>query len=343
MPMIKLALAAAALSSAVATLCHAQDASAPVQSFAERPLQPPLSTTDRVRLAEARRVMTAIGDSVWPGWSAAPSAVLLVTPHREFLIWHPRPSADFERVGYDSLLRSDVHARPRQYGLTLLATFPAVGGVPTIVVGTAEQTGLRSTGWVVTLAHEHFHQLQTSRPEYYARVAALDLAGDDKTGMWMLNYPFPYASATVRAKFGTLAGALRAAVADTVRANHERHAAAIAKARSDLRAALPERDFRYLDFQVWQEGIARYTEYAVARLAAARYEPSDAFRALPDAEPFAVVADRLRRQILETASVSLADERTAIYPVGAALGLWLDRADPSWRTRYFERMLTLER
>jgi len=301
-----------------------------------------LSTVDRVRLAEARRLIAALGDSVWPGWSAAPSAVLLVTPEREFLLWHARPSADFERVGHDSLLASDVYARPRKFPPTLLATFPAVGGVPTIVIGTAEQTGRRSTAWVLAIAHEHFHQWQTSQPEYHARVAALDLAGGDSTGMWMLNYPFPYTASAVSAEFDAVARALRVALRDSATANRERHARAIGDARRRLRAALAAPDQRYLEFQLWQEGIARYTEYGVARLAAARYQPSDAFRTLPDAEPFGLVADRLWREIVETESVSLTNQRIAFYPVGAALGLWLDRSDPTWRRRYLERMFSLE-
>src|SRR5512138_3671915 len=94
-----------------------------------------IAPDDRVRLAEAFRLADAIGDSIWPGWTAAPFAVLLVTPDRELLVRHPRPTADFTRVGYDSLLRSDVLARRRTLALDLLATFPAVAGVPTIVIG----------------------------------------------------------------------------------------------------------------------------------------------------------------------------------------------------------------
>ena len=304
--------------------------------------EPGLSTVDRVRLAEVRRLMANVADSVWPGWSAAPRALLLVTPAREFLIWHPRPSADFERIGYDSLLASEVHARPRQYAPTLLATFPAVGGVPTVVVGTAEQTGKRSTAWVLSIAHEHFHQLQTSRPGYYPAVAKLELSGGDETGMWMLNYPFPYSSSTVRERFDVLSQAVRNALRDTVGGNDQRHARLVERVRRELRAALAAPDHRYLDFQFWQEGIARYTELAVARLAAVRHRPDAAFSALPDVEPYAAVSERLEREILETESVSLASQRIAFYPVGAALGLWLDRADPSWRQRYFETLLTLE-
>ena len=158
----------------------------------------------------------------------------------------------------------------------------------------------------------------------------------------MLNYPFPYKSAEVSAEFDALARALRAALSDTSAGSGERHVRAVASARRRLKGVLAERDHRYLDFQLWQEGIARYTEVAVAELAASRYTPTPAFLALPDAEPFGVVAARLRREIVETESVSLTNERIAFYPVGAALGLWLDRAEPTWRRRYVERMLTLE-
>ena len=327
------------ISLAAPAVAHAQTVPA---ASAPSVAPPALASADRVRLAEVRRLMHALADSVWPGWSGAPTAVLLVTPAREYLIWHPRPSAEFERVGYDSLLASDIHARPRQFSPTMLATFPAVGGVPTVVVGTAEQTGKRSTAWVLTVAHEHFHQMQTSRPDYYGRVAGLELSGGDQTGMWMLNYPFPYASPVVTAPFDALASRLRTALRDTASTNHARHAAAVDSARRALRSVLAPADHRYLDFQLWQEGIARYTELALARLAAARYTPSAAFAALPDAEPFAVVAGRLQREVLETERVSLTNQRVAFYPVGAALGLWLDRTDPSWRQRYFERLLTLE-
>ncbi len=90
--------------------------------------QPVLSAIDRTRLAEAFRLGDQIGDRVWPRWSKAPFAVLLVTSDTEFLIRHPQPSADFTKLGYDALLKSDVYYRKRQYDTGLLATFPAVGG-----------------------------------------------------------------------------------------------------------------------------------------------------------------------------------------------------------------------
>src|SRR5690348_1118177 len=94
-----------------------------------------IPTADRVRLAEAFRLADQLGDSLWPGWSRAPFAVLLVTPEREFLVRHPSPPAGFTRVGYDSLLGSEVLSRPRVFPVGLLATFPISDATPVIVVG----------------------------------------------------------------------------------------------------------------------------------------------------------------------------------------------------------------
>ncbi len=301
-----------------------------------------LPADDRVRLAEARRLAGAIQDSVWPGWSTAPFAVLLVSDSLEFLLWHPRPSADFRVLGYDSLLASDVLARARTFPPNLLATFPAVGGVPTIVVGQPAKTGKNATAWVLTLLHEHFHQLQTSRAGYYTAVDSLQLARGDQTGMWMLNYPFPYDSLPIQRRFATLSEALAAAFADSANATAalRRYAAA----RRDLRAALGDADARYFAFQLWQEGVARYVEYASARAASRGYTPSASFTALPDYVPYAEVATRLHEQVLrELRAADLgANRRVSFYPVGAATALLLERITPGWKAGYLARLLTLE-
>ena len=126
-------------------------------------IQPQIPLDDRIRIAEAFRLGEELQEQVWKGWSEAPFAVLLVTPEYEFLIRHPRPSDDFTLLGDDTLLKSKVYYRKRQFAPNLLATFPAVGGISTIAVGALENTDAgNSTHWVATLLHEHFHQWQDS-------------------------------------------------------------------------------------------------------------------------------------------------------------------------------------
>jgi hypothetical protein len=312
--------------------------------FASTAVGQGLTGDDRIRLAETQRLARAIEDSVWPGWSSAPFAVLLVTDSLEFLVWHPRPSPDFQSLGYDSLLAAEVSVRPRQHAPNVLATFPAVGGVPTIVVGQPAKTGKNSTTWVLTLLHEHFHQLQMSRPGYFAAVDALHLSDGDQTGMWMLTYPFPYDSGSIQRHFAALAQVLlRTAFGDSggPTADALRGYGAMRRLlRDDLAAA----DARYLDFQLWQEGVARYVEYAAARAAARRYAPSPAFAALPDFVSYADAARALREQLLrELRTVDLGfKKRVTFYPIGAARALLLERTSPGWKEAYFTRLFTLD-
>jgi len=305
---------------------------------------PVLAEVDRVRLAEAFRLAEAVGNKLWPDWDKAPFAVLLVTPEHEFLIRHPKPSDDFAPLGDDALLKSKVWYRKRKFSPQLLATFPAVGGVPTIVIGRAEATAAKtSTPWVITLLHEHFHQLQNSQPRYYADVDALGLARGDQTGMWMLNHPFPYAE--VKDEFAALAKALAAAL--RARGQADDFATKFAdyvEARRKFRAELKGDDRKYLDFQVWQEGIARYTEYHIATLAATRNESTDAFRVLKDFTPYKEEAAAILKRIEQELDFVRLDrsKRDAFYAFGAAEGLVLDRARSDWRKRYFEKKFSLD-
>src|SRR5437764_14716144 len=90
--------------------------------------KPIIPEVDHIRLAETFRLGDEIGDRVWPKWRKAPFAVLLVTPDYEFLIRHPKPSADFAKLAYDPVLKSDVYYRKLTLSLGFLATFLAIIG-----------------------------------------------------------------------------------------------------------------------------------------------------------------------------------------------------------------------
>jgi hypothetical protein len=263
---------------------------------------------------------------------------LLVTPEHEFLIRHPKPSADFVLINYDALLKSNVYYRKRTQPTNLLATFPIVGGIPTIVIGQAENTDKKtSTPWVVTVLHEHFHQLQYSQPRYYEDVNALGLSRGDQTGMWMLNYPFPYDWMEMHEHFSHLSQLLVSALQAKSKSEFSERLSAYLKQRHELEQTLSPDDYRYFSFQLWQEGMARYTEYHVARQAAAGYRSGKSFVALKDYQPFAATAEQLKDGILKDLTTArLADyKRVMFYALGAGEGLLLDRANPRWRQRYF--------
>ncbi len=307
---------------------------------------PSISETDRIRLAEAFKLGDKLSEKVWQNWSKAPFAVLLVTPSHEFLIRHPSPSKDFAEIGFDKLLNSKVFWRKRTFNQSFLATFPAVGGISTIVVGQAENTWVKtSTFWTVTLLHEHFHQMQDSQPDFYKNVLALDLANGDETGMWMLNYPFPYRDKKINDDFSAMARQLAKALETVDKKGFQTEFGNYLKLRKSCNASLSEKDYRYFSMQLWKEGTARYTEYEIARLAAENYKPYKDFTKLEDYKTYREVADYWKRKTVESLKTIRLDklEREVVYPYGAAEAMLLDRAKIEWKSRYFSEKFYLDK
>jgi len=307
--------------------------------------KPSLTQTDRIRLAEAFNLGDAIGNRIWKGWDKAPFTVLLVTSEYEFLIRHPKPGEDFTLLGHDDLLKSDVHYRERQFPTNFEATFPAVGMISTIVIGQAENTASKtSSKWVVTLMHEHFHQLQDSQPNFYEEIAALNLSHGDKSGMWMLNYAFPYDSYEVKQQFFVMSRLLADALKSKDKDDFSANLSAYLTARAQLREMLSADDYKYLSFQLWKEGIARYTEYQVARFAATAYKPTKAFAELKDYRSYQQVVEQIMTGILnELSTLDLEkSKRGCFYPMGAGEGLSLDKVNPAWGDRYFINKFSLD-
>jgi hypothetical protein len=297
-----------------------------------------LPRPDAVRVAEFYRLAPEVADKIWGGWSKTPAPLLLVTPEAEFLFHHPAPPGDFTKI------QGDIFARPKQFDTGLLATFPAFGPPSVIVVGQPQNTTAKtSTPWLIVVMHEHFHQLQHGYPGYYDALKALGLSRGDNGGTWMLNYPFPYDRPEVAQSFGHLRDLLLAALAEPNRAKARRLAKGYAAERKRVFAQLTPDDHKYIAFQLWQEGIARYTQIKVAE-AAAGYKPTDAFRDLPDYEPFATHAAKARTETLaELKEADMAKwKRVFVYSFGAAEGLLLDRLHPGWQDAYFKHLLTTD-
>jgi len=295
---------------------------------------PSLSPVDGARLEEVSRMML-LRKQIWKGWERTPLTVLLVSDSVEYLLGHSKAGPEFSRARRDSLFGESVWTRSRVFSPTLLATFPAVGGMPTIVVGTAEHTGKSSTEWVLTLLHEHFHEWQYSMRDYYRRVAKLDLSGGDSTGAWMLNYPFPYDSPPVKTAAKGLAQAVSNAL-DAPPEKRNRAVAEVVRARVALAKQLTPADNRYMEFQLWQEGVARYIEYKAASLADRLGAPTAAFRALPDFESYQFSAQRMAlalRRELDGFDLGQ-NRRVSFYPLGAALALLLDATRSDWKRQY---------
>lgn len=312
-------------------------------SFSHGQTTPKMRNEDKIRIKEATTISNKLGDKIWNGINKVPFTVLLVTDSLEFLVNHPYPSEDFKLSEEDKLLNTKIFYRERKFPDWYLATFPAVNGVNCIVVGTPEKTNKNSTNWVITLLHEHFHQYQFTSKNYYEEVKKLDLSGGDETGMWQLNYPFPYNNSKVVKQFNKYTSALFKAVYNVEKKHFNKDFKNYLKERLKFKKILKPEDYRYFSFQIWQEGIARYTEYRFLQ-ELENYIPSNEIEQLKDFVSFKDFKNKFYLSELKSLSTSKLekDKRISFYAIGLAEGILLDKQKPNWQEKYNTEKFNIE-
>lgn len=301
---------------------------------------------DKIRIKEAVNIFNQFGNEIWKNrGDSASFAILLVTNENEYLMYHSNPSEDFRNIGYDSIVECDVYARPRQFNKNFLATFPAINGIPTIIVGLPENTNRSSIDWIITILHEHFHQLQMSQQDYYSSIDSLDLSGGDNSGMWMLNYKFPYSMEKISDQYKILTQTAKQTFLSINESSFESNLKSYLKERAKFKSMLSKKDYDYFSFQIWQEGIARYTEIKIADIVKNSYRSSAEITQLKDfisLDSFykEIIDKLLKRADIQTLSE---DERNCFYTLGALEGLILDKVNPGWKEKYFKEKFYVEK
>ena len=294
-------------------------------------------------IKEAHVISDILNGKIWQVPDDIPFTILLVTEEHEFLAFHPYPSEDFKESYFDSILNTEVYFRKRTLAKDFLATWPAVNGVFCIVAGTPANTNKSSSEWIVSLLHEHFHQFQMSESSYQASVKLLELDKGDESGMWMINFPFPYEDSAIVKLYSDLAKNLITAV-EATEEDFEVAYANLKIARKAFKEALSKDDYNYFSFQIWQEGIARYTEYKFLELLDG-YQPTESVSFLTDWIPFTQLKTKLyqnEKSILVNSPLN-ETKRIQFYAFGMMEGLLLDRVSENWQNKYFGEKFFLDR
>lgn len=229
------------------------------------PLPPP---SVRTLIRTSRAIVQTSGDRVWPGLSRAPLPLQLVEPARE-LLFCVAPLRGFTPAGSDPVTGCTLQMRPRQLPVDVsAATF--LEDLPVIQMGLPAALGATPADWTVTFLHEAFHQYQAVLPGYQA---AIDAVGRSlgQTGVgWMLDYPFPYSDPAVGAAFAQMNTAATAFLSAKPGEDTRKYVEAYLQARRGARAAAGEKHWQYYEFQVGQEGAARWIELELADIAGRR-------------------------------------------------------------------------
>jgi glutathione S-transferase len=165
-----------------------------------------------------------------------------------------------------------------------------------------------------------------SQPGYLDKLTALDLSGGDKTGMWILNYAFPYERPDGIAAFDTASVALADAMEARGKPEFTARFDAYLAARAAFSKTVSAADWRYFDFQLWQEGTARRTEIAVSAA-----DP-DAEVAAPSGRLEKATLAALRHQDLTVR------KREVVYAFGAGEAMLMEACGPQWRKAYFDQL-----
>lgn len=264
---------------------------------------------------------TSIGSKVWPNYDEAPFGLLVTLQEREVLFCHGSVVDGFNVLPPDPITKCDLQERGNVFPKNLLAAMPAIEGFSTIVMGTPQSTGKTEPDWMRTIFHEHFHQYQSTFDSYYERLNGLNLSNGDNTGMWMLNYPFPYKDDNFNAALSRASRELHNAITSQDTPIHDQVSRYL-RARQELEASVPGNDWKYLELQLWAEGVARWTEIEIALRS-------------PDHTVAESGGSLKQRTISSLLTLDGAKHgREIAYPYGAAEAMLLDRCSQTWKQDY---------
>lgn len=291
---------------------------------------PDENVMDLIKLAKI--VKERLTYSLWSEWMDIPMTTLLVDDGYEYALNTKGPDTSFHSTC------QNLQVRPAQFDKSFLATFPLLKGKPTIVVGTPKNTGKKPAAWTATLLHEHFHQLQFSKPTYFTDQRALKLDKGDETGMWVLNHPFPYEDDQVNDLMKAMALNLLSGDSlgyEQVLEQHKRY-------KAKLKEQIGSDHYKYLNHQLWQEGYARYIELELVNDWIANFDQIDQQRfTLYEIE---VLRENQMKEVISHLTKSSPKElkRVYFYALGAAEAKLIAQTNPQWKAEYFDEFFTTD-
>lgn len=279
----------------------------------------------RRMIADAQAIVRNEGDRLWAGLSQAPLPTLLIAPEGETLFCG-LPAIGFSSIGFDPVTKCMMQVRARQLPIDLAAATD-LGNLSVIHMGLPDALEATQADWIVTFLHEAFHQYQNVLPGYGAALdrvrARLGKAGEQ----WVLDYPFPYADPGVKAAFAAMthsAGQFLSADSD---AQAKAAIRSYVDARNRARDAMSPDDWLYYEFQVGQEGVARWTELKLAA-GAGNARPDLAIVGKERTGGLAVSLGAIDSQGLDMW------KRSSFYVLGAIEASMLDCVRSEWQREY---------
>jgi hypothetical protein len=332
-----------------------------------------LSELDKARLAEIFHLQRELGDTLWPGWGQANIPVILYNEEYAFLMMYPDPppgwlkvphrikhGGPWEPVSRDTF-EGQVYYRQRLPGpdITPEAFTVLVGERWVASLATKEWSKIDlgnqihkdlppllkqvfpyrlvarlllwvigSDGYICSVLHESFHA--------YEGMKAPSRLADAETAVSLLDSRYPWNDQAFnndwRKELDLLAEALQ--VKSYVETK-ERVLQFLTQRQERRTAYGLKTDLIDLERQrEWEEGLAKYTELAIWRLAATTpgYQPVPSVSADPDFKHYTTFEKRWSQELAQIRRERHAQDGRFYY-TGMAQAFLLDRVMPDWKTK----------
>jgi hypothetical protein len=337
------------------------------------PVTDRLGDLDKARLAEAIHLRHELGDELWPGWGGTDIPMIAYNEEYAFLIGYPDPPALWTTIPNREARGSEWEALPddtfdgRTYYRQKLLSPDSSPQAFAVLVGGRWVSSMSAYDWLeIRLGEEFQAQVPPALREVFPyRIAGrlfLSAAGGKD---W-------YICASLHESFHAFVGSVnpdRLFEAETsFNGNRSRYPwnddvfAADWQAELDLLADavqaetdaetvelagqfLAQREQRRteagLDADLialergkeWEEGLAKYTELSIWRLAAgsAEYSPLPAMAGDPGFHSYAGFPDQWTQQVAQIRRMARDEGDTRFYYSGLAQAVLLDRLAPDWK------------
>jgi hypothetical protein len=334
-----------------------------------------LGDLDKARLAEALHLRQSLGDSLWPGWGQADIPMILYNEEFAFLAGYPNPPAGWVKIPENSNRGGPWETVPgdpfegREYYRQRLSDAAVSPQAFVVLVGGRWVSSMMTRDWSeIRLGNEFKDNVPPAvQPLVPYRLAArlfLSAAGGKD---W-------YICALLHESFHAFEGITvpeRLAAAETTyNGNQGRYPwnsdsfakgwqmeldllADAVQARSDARAVelasqfLVQREKRRTDAGLdailidlerqkeWEEGLAKYTELSIWRLAATTdgYSALPAMAGDPGFKNYSDFERQWSQQIDQIRRMAGDEGDTRFYYSGLAQAILLDRLAGDWRTQ----------
>ena len=335
-----------------------------------------LTGVDKTRLAEVIRLRRSLGDTVAPGWSQADIPLILFNEQFVFLVGYPDPPAGWEKVPSGPRRGGPWEAVPGEtflgqpyYRQRLAATDQDPENF-TVRIGDRYVASLMTLDWFkISLARQFRSDLPAPlKPVFpYPLAVSLLMSSSDQYMMSILHEAF-HAFQGIQAPQKLAAAETGVpslkerypftadwqseldCLRDSLRAGSDSEARALALRFLDLRktrrqsAGLAPDLVDYERRREWEEGLAKYAEITIYRLAAT----TPGYSPLPDLKEdvqFHGYRDYKQHWQSEVNQISLSGRQQGeirFYYSGWAQSVLLDRLSPGWKARLFEEETWLE-